>query len=177
MDGKQNKGVNGKRDSRRGFLKGLTTASAALLSFESLDGATHGKPSDGVSGFDHVAVPMKNTEEMVPFYRALGFKVIEGKRTCSVHFGDQKINFHRPDSWKDKSFTLRAPAAVPPCGDFCFVWDGSMGSLTAMLASVKAEVIEGPAERRGGRDGGNVVGMSLYVRDPDDNLLEFIVYS
>lgn len=39
-----------------------------------------------------------------------------------------------------------------------------------------AEVIEGPVERRGGRDGGRARGTSLYVRDPDANLLEFMIY-
>ena len=49
--------------------------------------------STGIRSFDHVALPMQNTEAMVAFYRALGLRVNEGDRTCSVHFGDQKINF------------------------------------------------------------------------------------
>ena len=51
-----------------------------------------------------------------------------------------------------------------------------MESLKATLERARAEVIEGPAERTGGRDGGTATGTSLYVRDPDGNLLEFIVY-
>ena len=129
-----------------------------------------------VSSFDHVAVPMRNTEAMVAFYRALGFEVMEGGRICSVHFGDNKINFHRPSLWESGDFTLRAPAALPPCGDFCFVWDGTPATLEATLARVGAEVIEGPAPRQGGRDGGTATGTSRYIRDPDDNLLEFIIY-
>ena len=113
---------------------------------------------------------------MVRFYRALGFHVNEGSRICSVHFGDHKINFHRRALWQSEDFTLRAPAARPPCGDFCFVWEGSAHALTAALDRAGAEVIEGPVERRGGRDGGTVTGMSRYVRDPDGNLLEFIIY-
>ncbi len=113
---------------------------------------------------------------MVRFYRALGFDVDEGPRICSVHFGDHKINFHRRALWQSEDFTLRAPAARPPCGDFCFVWEGSAYALTAALDRAGAEVIEGPVERRGGQDGGTVTGMSRYVRDPDGNLLEFIIY-
>ena len=129
-----------------------------------------------ITGFDHVAVPMRNTEAMVAFYRALGFDVNESESTCSVHVGDHKINFHRPNLWQRKTFSLRAPGAVPPCGDFCFVWDGALAELQTMLNDVGAAIIEGPAERRGGRDGGRATGTSVYVRDPDQNLVEFIVY-
>ena len=129
-----------------------------------------------IRSFDHVAAPMRDTEAMVRFYRALGFGVMEGARICSVHFGDNKINFHRPAAWQDAGFTLRAPAAEPPCGDFCFVWDGSEAALEETLARAVAEVIEGPAPRTGGRGGGTAEGVSRYVRDPDGNLLEFIVY-
>ena len=66
---------------------------------------------------------------------------------------------------------------MPPCGDFCFVWDGTMSALQAMLDDAGAAIIEGPAERQGGRDGGRATGTSLYVRDPDQNLVEFIVYA
>jgi len=98
----------------------------------------------------------------------------ETPTAVSVYIGDQMINFHRPQHWKDATFTLRAPAARPPCGDLCFVWDGTPGSLKAMLDRVGAKVIEGPADRQGGR---RKVGSSVYVRDPDGNLLEFMIYS
>ncbi len=119
---------------------------------------------------------MRNTAQMLPFYRALGFKVKEGERICSVHFGDNKINFHRPALWQSGTFTLRAPAAEPPCGDFCFVWQGTADVLTQTLERAGAEVIEGPVSRQGGRDGGAARGTSRYIRDPDGNLLEFIIY-
>ena len=117
---------------------------------------------------------MQNTESMVAFYRRLGFDVTENATACSVHFGDNMINFHRPQRWQDKSFTLRAPAAQPPCGDLCFVWEGSPAALRAMLDRASAKVIEGPGPRQGGR---RKTGSSVYVRDPDGNLLEFMIYS
>lgn len=132
--------------------------------------------SGRVSGFDHVAVPMRNTDAMIGFYRALGLRVNEGEGICSVHFGDHKINFHRPTLWQNPRVTLRAPAAEPPCGDFCFVWDGEEESLLQTLRRAGAEIIEGPVERRGGRDGGEARGVSRYTRDPDGNLLELIIY-
>lgn len=135
------------------------------------------QPVEGVSGFDHVAVPMRNTVEMLSFYRALGMVVREDPRICSVHFGDHKINLHRPETWQHAGFTLRAPAAKPPCGDFCFVWNGTAESLVAQLEHAGANAIEGPIPRSGGRAGGTGIGTSRYVRDPDGNLLEFIIYT
>lgn len=129
-----------------------------------------------VAGFDHVAAPMRNAEQMVRFYRSLGLRVNEGSGICSVHFGDHKINFHRPRVWQDPAVTLRAPAAAPPCGDFCFVWEGSEDALQAALKKAGAEIEEGPVERQGGRDGGDARGTSWYTRDPDGNLLEFLRY-
>jgi len=126
-----------------------------------------------VSGFDHVAVPMQNTDAMVAFYRRLGFQMSENANAVSVYIGDQMINFHRPTRWQDPAFTLRAPAARPPCGDFCFVWDGTAASLKAMLDNAGAKIELGPAERPGGR---KKAGSSTYIRDPDGNLLEFMIY-
>lgn len=154
--------------SRRKFIGSMVAASA--LANGSQSGAQ--QPA-GISGFDHVALPMEHTEEMLAFYRGLGLQVVESVSACSVYIGDQMINFHRPAHWKDKSFTLRAPAATPPCGDLCFVWDGTPESLKTMLNRAGAKLVEGPVERQGGR---RKTGSSIYVRDPDGNLLEFMIY-
>ena len=132
-----------------------------------------GQDANRVSGFDHVAVPMQNTDAMVAFYRRLGFQMSENENAVSVYIGSQMINFHRPPRWQDPSFTLRAPAAKPPCGDFCFVWSGSAAELTTMLARAGVKVELGPVDRAGGR---RKTGSSTYVRDPDGNLLEFMIY-
>jgi catechol 2,3-dioxygenase-like lactoylglutathione lyase family enzyme len=116
---------------------------------------------------------MRETEAMVAFYRALGFHIIERSSVVSIYAGDQMINFHLPAIWQRPEFTLRAPAAEPPCGDLCFVWDGSQESLHALLNETGAAIEEGPVTRNGGR---RTDGTSVYVRDPDGNLLEFIVY-
>ena len=165
---------------RRQFLKHTARAGAALAATGAGVGAgartAAAQASPDLVSFDHVAAPMRNTSEMVAFYRGLGFEVMEGERICSVHFGDNKINFHRPELWESGTFTLRAPEAVPPCGDFCFVWGGSAAALEQALERVSAVVIEGPAPRQGGRNGGLDTGTSRYIRDPDGNLLEFIIY-
>lgn len=163
---------------RRSFLNRILQWLAALIAVQSIarrQGA-RAQPNRRITGFDHVAAPMRDVERMVRFYRDLGFEVREGARICSVHCGEQKINFHLPALWQSQEFALRAHAAKPPCGDFCFVWEGTETDLLKALASAHAEVIEGPVERVGGRDGGTVTGVSHYVRDPDGNLLEFIRY-
>ena len=168
--------MHDERSSRRSFLKRVV-AVGGVASGSTMSGPPVSAQRPGaIRSFDHVALPMQNTEAMVTFYRALGLRVNEGSGTCSVHFGDQKINFHRPESWQRATFTLRAPAALPPCGDLCFVWDGTPESLTAVLDRAGADVIAGPGERLGGRDDGTVRGTSSDVRDPDGNLLEFMIY-
>jgi catechol 2,3-dioxygenase-like lactoylglutathione lyase family enzyme len=127
-----------------------------------------------VSGFDHVALPMQNTDAMVSFYRSLGFEVRANANLVSVYVGSQMINFHRPALWQNVSFTLRAPAAKPPCGDLCFVWDGTAASLKTMLERANAKIETGPVDRAGGRQ---KTGSSVYTRDPDGNLLEFMIYA
>jgi catechol 2,3-dioxygenase-like lactoylglutathione lyase family enzyme len=126
-----------------------------------------------IAGIDHASLPMQDTEGMVAFYRSLGFDAVELGPVVSMYAGSQMINFHRPELWQRNGFTLRAPAATSPCGDLCFVWEGSAESLHALLDDVGAAIEEGPVTRHGGR---RTDGTSVYVRDPDGNLLEFMIY-
>jgi catechol 2,3-dioxygenase-like lactoylglutathione lyase family enzyme len=130
------------------------------------------EPAGVIVGFDHVALPMRDPQATVTFYRALGLEVRESDFLVQVYIGNQMINFHRPEVW-ERNFSLRAPAAKPPCGDLCFVWNGSADALQRLLGQAGAQVEEGPVEREGGRQ---AVGASVYVRDPDGNLLEFLSY-
>ena len=158
--------------SRRRFIRSVAAAGAALgaVGVDSPSAQQMGR----VRGFDHIALPMANTDAMLTFYKALGFDIAESATAISVYVGDNMINFHRPMRWQDKTFTLRAPAAVPPCGDLCFVWEGTAESLKAMLDRAGAKIEVGPAPRQGGR---RKTGSSVYVRDPDGNLLEFMIYA
>ena len=131
-----------------------------------------------LKAFDHIAVPMERVEAMISFYRALGCRVDEqgGGRLFAATFGDNKINFHTPELWQSGQFTLRGPAALPGSGDMCFVWDGSQQALLETLEAAGAAIEEGPVPRTGGMNGGSTQGSSIYTRDPDNNLLEFIIY-
>ena len=157
------------KSSRRRFLKGVV-AVGTVASGVSLQG----QGANRVSGFDHVAVPMQNTDAMIAFYRRLGFQLTVNENAVSVYIGTQMINFHRPTRWQDPAFTLRAPAAKPPSGDFCFVWSGSAVELKTMLERAGVKIELGPVDRAGGR---RKTGSSTYVRDPDGNLLEFMIYA
>ena len=161
--------TNGKNSRRKFLASAAAGAASSTLPLTAQQGF--------IRAFDHVALPMQNTAAMIAFYRSLGLQVEERPQACVVHFGDQMINFHRPEYWQSGTFTLRAPAAKPPCGDLCFVWEGTAGSLQALLARAKAKIEVGPAPRQGGRKGGSLTGSSVYVRDPDGNLLEFMIYS
>ncbi len=132
-----------------------------------------------VAGFDHVALPTSDADRFIEFYKKLGFSIIDEDewrrgeaRIFAIQIGNSKINVHP----QGMTANLRGVTASPGCGDLCFVWDGAVDEVVKMLADAGVEIIQGPAPRKGGRDGGQRFGTSVYVRDPDDNLLEFMVY-
>ena len=81
---------------RRSFIKQVLAVGAASTS---LPGrlAADTRQTSSLGRLDHVAIPIENVLDMVSFYRSLGFTVREGAQTVSIHFADQKINFHRPN--------------------------------------------------------------------------------
>jgi catechol 2,3-dioxygenase-like lactoylglutathione lyase family enzyme len=132
-----------------------------------------------VAGIDHVALPTANGERLLAFYKALGFTTCDEEEwragrypIFSIACGDNKINVH-PEGF---TANLRGPTAVPGCGDLCFVWQGGLESLRKTLAEAEVPIIHGPVDRVGGRGTGSGHGVSVYLRDPDDNLVEFICY-
>jgi len=138
----------------------------------------------GVRGIDHVALPTADAEQLVAFYLRLGFDtegVDEWRAGTAPMFsivcGDQKINVH-PEALvvaRGNPAYLRGPTAEPGCGDLCFVWDEGVDALLALLDAQGIPVLAGPVPRVGGRAGGTV-GTSVYLRDPDENLVELISY-
>lgn len=138
-----------------------------------------------VTGFDHAAIPTADAERLIAFYTSLGFGIDDEdgwragrRRVFAITFGDNKINVHPEDlvRFRGEPWYLRGPTAEPGCGDFCFVWEGGIDELLALLARAGVQPIEGPVPRIGGRGAGTGHGISVYVRDPDENLLEFISY-
>lgn len=135
-----------------------------------------------VTGFDHIALPTEDAERLVAFYLKLGFgtEYLEEWRAgtfplFSITFGPNKINVH-PEQLiplRGRPEYLRGPTAEAGCGDVCFVWAGGTDAVLDLLERRGIGVVDGPVVRRGGR---GEDGVSVYVRDPDENLVEFISY-
>lgn len=130
-------------------------------------------------GIDHIAMPTSNAERLIAFYKKLGFPINNEEKwragevaTFSIQVGESKINVH-PEGF---TAALRGPTAVPGCTDICFVYEGTVEACQRMLAEAGVEVILGPVPRAGGRGRGTAPSLSLYARDPDDNLLEWMIY-
>ena len=129
------------------------------------------------TAIDHIAMPTANAERLIAFYKRIGFHINDEEEwrsgeanAFSIQVGDSKINVH-PEGY---TAALRGPTAVPGSGDICFVWDGTAEECARMLTDAGVEIISGPGPRRGALRGRNAV--SLYARDPDENLLEWMVY-
>ena len=72
----------------------------------------------------------------------------------------------------DPQPVARIPAE-PGMADLCFVWDGPIDEALAHLERQGVEVEDGPVPRNGAQG----PGRSVYFRDPDGSLLEFIAYA
>ena len=120
---------------------------------------------------DHCVVYVSDWGRSNAFYRdVLGAELVRAGAGWYYRFGDQQLNLHGPGV--DAEPVARIP--VPPGGsDLCFVWPGRISAAEQHLRDHGVEVEMGPVERRGA--GG--VGKSVYFRDPDGSLLEFISYT
>ena len=137
-----------------------------------------------IRGFDHVALPAQDPEAIIAFYKKLGFPTIHEAEwragdypIFAIQVGpNAKLNFHPPAMWENPAFELRGPTAKPGCGDLCFVYEGSIDDAVKMLEDAGAEICSGPVDQPGGGEAGTRLGTSVYSRDPDGNLIEFMTY-
>ncbi|NQZ98567.1 MAG: VOC family protein [Myxococcales bacterium] len=137
-----------------------------------------------IQGFDHVALPARNPEALITFYKRLGFPILHEDEWRSgayplfaVQVGAHaKINFHSPKLWQDPNFDAKGPTAQPGCGDLCFVFDGTIDEAVELIEKAGAEIAYGPIDQPGGGEAGSRLGTSVYTRDPDENLIEFMTY-
>ena len=106
------------------------------------------------------------------FYRdVLGMKLesfqTPSEKRQALKFGNQKINIHE---W-GREFTPRAHVAAPGTLDLCFIASAPLDEVMAKLKANGVPVIEGPVMKTGAT--GPI--RSVYVRDPDLNLVEISV--
>jgi catechol 2,3-dioxygenase-like lactoylglutathione lyase family enzyme len=121
---------------------------------------------------DHVVVAVSDWERSNAFYRDVcGAEVRElSYGRVAYRFGGQQLNVHGPGS---EPYPVARERVRPGNSDLCLVWPGTPDEAVAHLQRHGVEVEEGPVERTGARGDGT----SVYFRDPDGSLLEFISYS
>lgn len=129
-------------------------------------------PSDffKVLSLDHFCLTTAQPEPMTAFYRMLGLPVYKEGERYIIEFPLFKINLHVIGH----PLLPEAKVAVPGSGDFCLEIhsEKSLSELADLFKSLGVPV-EGPQKRTGRR--GEMI--SLYLRDPDQNLVELCVYS
>lgn len=121
--------------------------------------------------FDHCVIHVSNWERSNAFYRdVLGAAVVPVGKGFAYRFGGVQLNCHGPDHWG----TPRARTPVMPGNsDLCFEWHGPITGAIEHLQHLGIEIEIGPLDRRGAKDAGS----SVYFRDPDGSLMEFISYA
>lgn len=123
-----------------------------------------------VSSLDHLVLTVRDIDATIAFYtNCLGmtaeqFTPVDGTRRVALKFGVQKINLHVAG----KEFSPRADIATPGSGDFCFLSDVDVADWVSALTAKGVEVELGPVPRTGAT--GPLT--SIYLRDPDGNLVE-----
>ena len=119
-----------------------------------------------VERIDHVVLTVRDIDRTVEFYvRALGMRaVIFGEGRRALTFGDQKVNLHEAG----REFEPKAKDPRPGSADLCFTSEIPLDDVLAHLGAVGVRIELGPVTKVGAR----ASLRSIYVRDPDGNLIE-----
>jgi catechol 2,3-dioxygenase-like lactoylglutathione lyase family enzyme len=118
-----------------------------------------------IAAIDHLVLTVADPDATVAFYERLGMRAetFAGGR-LALRFGRQKINLHAAGA----EFDPHAAAPVPGSADFCLLVEGPLEDVERELAEAGIPVELGPVDKAGAE--GPL--RSLYVRDPDGNLVE-----
>lgn len=119
-----------------------------------------------INGLDHLVLTVASIPVSTAFYtRALGMTAVTfAAGRHALAFGEQKINLHEAGH----EFEPKARHPVPGSADLCLHTDVPLLEVMAHLAACQVSVIEGPVRRTGAT--GPL--LSIYLRDPDGNLIE-----
>lgn len=125
-----------------------------------------------IKNLDHLVITTKDIHACLHFYvNILGMKCDKSDGRYAVYFGDcnnQKFNIHT------RKAEFLPAAAYPTCGslDLCLVIEGDIYSVKQEIENKGYPIEEGPVIRHGAQ--GRMT--SIYLRDPDDNLVELCSY-
>lgn len=121
-----------------------------------------------ISKIDHIVITTANLDTCLAFYSALGFKTLIASGRWELYSGDFKINVHL----KDHELEPKAGHVQIGSGDFCLEIDCTIQKYWDMLNQNGIKIELGIVKRHGVR--GEM--QSIYVRDPDENLIELCSY-
>ncbi len=123
-----------------------------------------------IERLDHLVLTVADIARTCEFYtRVLGMEVTTfGEGRTALKFGQQKINLHPADRIPG----LVADRPTPGSGDLCFITAVPLDDVTAHLTKCDVPIVAGPGPRAG------AIGtiQSVYIRDPDQNLIEISNY-
>jgi catechol 2,3-dioxygenase-like lactoylglutathione lyase family enzyme len=126
-----------------------------------------------ISHIDHMVLTVAQIETTIHFYTdVLGMTVqhfgTPEKPRVALCFGNQKINLHQANAIPDPNVLKPTPGSA----DFCLITKEPLDAWIAHLHTRNVAIIEGPVHRTGAM--GRI--HSIYIRDPDLNLIEIAVY-
>jgi catechol 2,3-dioxygenase-like lactoylglutathione lyase family enzyme len=123
-----------------------------------------------IARLDHLVLTVADIERTCAFYtRVLGMEVVSfGEGRTALRFGQQKINLHAADAIPG----LVADRPTPGSGDLCFITELPLAKVAQHLERCAVPIVAGPGPRAG------AIGtiQSVYIRDPDQNLVEISNY-
>jgi|SRR5579871_3290214 len=123
-----------------------------------------------IDRIDHLVLTVRDIDVTCDFYaNVLGMEAVTfGEGRKALRFGQQKINLHQAGH----EFEPKAAMPVPGSADICFITAAPLVEVMAHLNAQGIPILEGPVLRTG------AVGpiRSLYLRDPDGNLIEIANY-